>query len=170
VRLSQNRLTDLHGLPACTAPYLFLSEFSSLRVLDVSSNQLTELDPELMGAMPRLQVMLLQYNRFASLASFRPLGLLRRLEKLAVHGCPVHEQIGKRDFRHGVLALTAPGLKQLDFTTVTLQEADDARTSREIKQSTRRQSLAGTLHRNPRLRAREMGSVTTMLRRPASRG
>jgi hypothetical protein len=170
IRLSQNRLTDLAGLPSATAPYLFLNQFSQLRVLDVSSNMLTELDPELMRAMPSLQCLLLHYNRFSSSTSLRPLGLLSKLEKLTVHGCPLHECLGKREFRHTVLSLTAPGLKQLDFTTVTIQEADDAKTSCEMKQRTRRQSLGGTLSRNPRIRAREMGGVTTMLRRPASRG
>ena len=170
IRLSQNRLTDLGCLPSATAPYLFLNQFSQLRVLDVSSNMLTELEPELMRAMPSLQCLLLHYNRFRSSTSLRPLGLLSKLEKLTVHGCPLHEHLGKREFRHTVLSLTAPGLKQLDFTTVTFQEADDAKTSGEMKRRTRRQSLDGTLSRNSRIRAREMGGVTTMLRRPASRG
>ena len=170
IRVSQNNLADLHGLPSSTAPYLFLNQFSQLRVLDVSCNMLTELDPELMQAMPRLQCFLLHYNRFASSTSLRPLGLLGKLEKLTVHGCPLHECLGKREFRHTVLSLTTPSLKQLDFTTVTPQEADDAKTSGEMKRRTRRQSLDRTLSRNPRIRAREMGSVMTILRRPASRG
>jgi Leucine-rich repeat (LRR) protein len=170
IRLSQNRLAGLQGLASAAAPYLFLNQFSQLRVLDASCNMLTELDPELIQAMPRLQCLLLHYNRFSSSTSLRPLGLLRKLEKLTVHGCPLHESLGKREFRHTVLALAPPGLKQLDFTTVTLQEADDATTSCEMKRRTRRQSLDGTLSRNPRIRAREMGGITTMLRRPASRG
>jgi hypothetical protein len=170
IRLSQNRLTDLRGLASAAAPYLFLNHFSQLRVLDVACNTLTELDPELMHAMPRLQCLLLHYNRFATTASLRPLGLLRKLEKLTVHGCPLHDSLGKREFRHTVLSLAPAGLKQLDFTTVTLQETDDASTSCEMKRRTRRQSLDGTLSRNPRIRAREMGGVTTMLRRPATRG
>lgn len=44
VRLQKNRLESLENLPNVAAPFLFLNQFSSLRVLDISSNRLTELD------------------------------------------------------------------------------------------------------------------------------
>jgi hypothetical protein len=68
--------------------------------------------------LPNLLVLLLQYNRFDCLASLGPLRRLRCLDKLAVHGCPLHQRLGRRSFRLSVLAITAPILRALNFTPV----------------------------------------------------
>jgi Leucine-rich repeat (LRR) protein len=77
-----------------------------------------------MEAMPRLQTLNAQYNQFHEFRALRPIGSLRNLEKLALHGCPLHERVGKKAFRHGVLSMlhTQGKFKQLDFTGVTIQE------------------------------------------------
>ena len=74
--------------------------------------------------MPRLQSLNAQYNQFHKFRALRSIAVLRNLEKLALHGCPLHERLGKKDFRHGVLSILRTGrkLKQLDFTSVTRQE------------------------------------------------
>ena len=167
VRLGQNQLTEaaleLPVFRRALEPFLFLNRLSSLRVLDLSSNRLRVLEPSLFESLPGLQSLFAQHNQFQTMSALEGLRLLLGLEKLALHGCPLHERLKRRKFRLGVLSL-APSVKQLDLTTVSPLEMADARQAEEDARSKKRASIAGTLKR-PVVRARELGRVTTLLQR-----
>lgn len=167
VRLGQNQLTEaaleLPVFRRTLEPFLFLNRLSSLRVLDLSSNRLRVLEASLFEELPGLQSLFAQHNQFQTMSALEGLCSLLGLEKLALHGCPLHERLKRRRFRLGVLSLV-PSVKQLDLTTVSPLEMADARQAQQHALSTRRASIAGTLKR-PVVRARELGRVTTLLQR-----
>ena len=120
-------------------------------------------DDSLFEELPGLQSLFAQHNQFQTMSALEGLCSLLGLEKLALHGCPLHERLKRRRFRLGVLSLV-PSVKQLDLTTVSPLEMADARQAQQHALSTRRASIAGTLKR-PVVRARELGRVTTLLQR-----
>ena len=171
VRLGRNDLCSMAGLPQAIAPFVFLYRPEFLRVLDLSSNRIAAVDPEVVGALPHLVVLLMQYNLFNSFKALSPLqDSLPKLAKLAVHGCPLHQRLGRIAFRQGVLAQVAPrSVRSLDLTPLTPLEREDLRETLQAQvrcAAVMERSLTtlGKTERNTR-RAREMGRVPTLLGR-----
>jgi len=87
--------------------------------LDLSCNQLTSIEPDLLK-FTNLQVLYLHGNQINRLHDVLTLSKLPKLQKATLHGNPISE---KPQYKMWVLA-HLPNLKNLDFSGVTKLERD----------------------------------------------
>ena len=157
VRLSNNQIESLEGLPAVIRPYLFLSTPLVLQSLDLSFNRLRTLDREVIEAAPNLHTLYLHTNLLEDYTQVKKLGRLRLLERLSLHNNPVNTKAlqnlngtstGVRDYRVRVLA-AVPWLRELDFSTVTKAEFEAGVAHRQAVAAQRKKVAAAGGGRKP---------------------
>ncbi|KAM6946390.1 leucine-rich repeat-containing protein 51 [Aplochiton taeniatus] len=115
LRLNNNIITDLNNLSNTISH--FISEPSRLAWLDLSFNDLSDIDPVLCE-LPELRVLYLHGNGISKLSDVDKLGALSYLHTLTLHGNPVENELVYRRYIIAIL----PHLKTMDFSAVTRQE------------------------------------------------
>ena len=119
LKLNNNSLVNLTGLHAVLERILW--EPAALTSLDLSFNALALVPREVLE-LPNLSVLYLHGNNIDGLKTVDSLVQLPRLITLALHGNGVE---GSPGYRHYVVSLLG-GLRNLDFTSVTPKDRDNA--------------------------------------------
>ncbi|XP_048215395.1 leucine-rich repeat-containing protein 51 [Perognathus longimembris pacificus] len=119
--LNNNVLNDLKGLNQVVSQ--LLEQPQNLAWIDLSFNDLTSIDPVLTTFF-NLSVLYLHGNGIQRLGEVNKLAVLPRLRSLTLHGNPMEEEKGYRQY----VLCTLPRITTLDFSGVT--KAD--RTTAEV--------------------------------------
>jgi hypothetical protein len=134
VRLANNKLETIEGLPAALGRFLFMGNIRVLQHLDLSFNAIRRLDKGVLEALPNLSTLYLHTNLIEDFSHIKKLSKLKLLEKLSLQNNPVQTSAlqsmagsskGVQEYRVRVVA-TCPWLKELDFSTVTSSEMQSA--------------------------------------------
>lgn len=134
VRLSNNHLETIEGLPAALGSFLFMGNVRVLQYLDLSFNSIRRLDKGVLEALPNLSTLYLHTNLIEDFSNIKKLARLKLLEKLSLQNNPVQtsalrslagSSAGVQEYRVRAIA-TCPWLKELDFSTVTGAERQGA--------------------------------------------
>ncbi|EGD79963.1 hypothetical protein PTSG_10245 [Salpingoeca rosetta] len=96
-------------------------------MLDLSFNGFTTLSSEL-TCLPNLGVLYLHGNAISSLKEVKKLQQLDNLRMLSLHGNAIEKETGYRTFVISVL----PGLKKLDFSSITDADRERTETWRQV--------------------------------------
>jgi len=132
IRASNNAITDLSGLYASVSSILIQPQ--SLKWIDLSFNDIKRIG-EAFTEMTELKVIYLHANKIESLKELKPLRALTNLRSLTLHGNPIED---KKDYRLYVMHLV-PSLNQLDFSPITRQDREIAKSfSRALESKIRR--------------------------------
>lgn len=113
IRLSNNTISTLGLNFVSTLDTVTQNTSSSLRWIDLSFNQIDNLDPLL--ELENLAVLYLHVNKISSFKEIKKLQILPKLVKLTIHGNPVEE---KKHYRSYVIHFLN-NLHMLDFSSVT---------------------------------------------------
>ncbi|XP_056152438.1 leucine rich repeat containing 51 [Lampris incognitus] len=119
LRLSNNIISDLSHLHAIINH--FLAEPSRLAWVDLSFNDISNIDPVLCE-LHELRILYLHGNNLCSLMEVDRLGVLPSLHTVTLHGNSIENVRGYRSHVISVL----PHLKMMDFSAVTPTERDIA--------------------------------------------
>ena len=121
LRLNNNALTTVEGLLPVVLPKLVpFQSVSQLLWLDLSFNQLTDVDEALLE-FTSLSVLYLHANQIQQSANFQLLSNFKSLTNLAIHGNPM-DAVPNLEKK---LLAALPNLTKLNFSPVTrLQRAD----------------------------------------------
>lgn len=134
VRLANNKLQTIEGLPNTLRNFLFMGNVRVLQYLDLSFNSIRSLDKGVLEAIPNLSTLYLHTNLIEDFSHIKKLARLKLLEKLSLQNNPVQTSAlrsmagsskGIQEYRVRVIA-TCPWLKELDFSTVTGSEKQSA--------------------------------------------
>lgn len=137
VKLNNNLFESWEGF--ADAIEHVISEKDCLDMLDLSFNKLSTID-DTITRYQTLGGLYLHGNKISSFRELRKLKKLPNLRKLSLHGNPIEEKKGYRNF---VIALI-PTLKQLDFTPITALDRKNAEVQAERKRrqvAARRQAM-----------------------------
>ena len=127
VRLSNNHITSIEGTEGdelsrlSTALNEVVVDIGALRWIDLSFNQISRVG-DAMAAFPRVTVLYLHANNISSFSQVKPLGELKDLRSLTLHGNPIED---KKHYRTFVIHMI-PTLTHLDFSTITRQDRETA--------------------------------------------
>lgn len=119
LRLNNNSISELADLS--TAITSVLVNPQAISWLDFSFNDISVLNDTLLE-FPNLTTLYLHGNHIMSLAEIDRLAGVSKLRTLTLHGNPLEAVDGYRQYVLGTL----PTLKQLDFSSVTKQDRQDA--------------------------------------------
>ena len=140
VRLCHNGLQDIVELGDVLQPYLWRNDIATVTSLDISKNQLTNINVDALLPFRNLLFLYLHANPFCgedddaetkaqktnavmqSLAKLAP--RLTKLRKLTMHGSGIEETPG---YRARVL-LCIPWLRELDFVSFSNKDREEAKT------------------------------------------
>lgn len=87
----------------------------------MSFNQISRVGTSF-SAFPNVTVLYLHANNISSFSQVKPLGELKDLRSLTLHGNPIED---KKHYRTFVIHMI-PTLTQLDFSTITRQDRETA--------------------------------------------
>lgn len=152
VRLANNRLETIEGLPAALGDFLFMGNARVLHSLDLSFNGIRHLDKHVLESFPNLATLHLHTNLIEDFSEVKKLARLKLLDKLTLQNNPLQtgalqsmagSSKGIQEYRIKVVA-TIPWLKELDFSTVTGSEHHAALTHRQnVQKSAEERKLPG---------------------------
>ena len=152
VRLANNRLETIEGLPATLGEFLFMGNARVLQFLDLSFNGIRHLDKHVLESFPNLATLYLHTNLVEDFSEVKKLARLKLLEKLTLQNNPLQTSAlqsmagsskGIQEYRIKVVA-TIPWLKELDFSTVTGSEHHAALTHRQnVQKASEERKLPG---------------------------
>ena len=94
-----------------------------LRWVDLSFNALTSIRAAFVD-FKELSVLYLHANKISKFGEIKPLSELSKLRSLTLHGNPIED---KKHYRTWVIH-TIPTLNQLDFSPITRQDREGAKT------------------------------------------
>ncbi|PIK37758.1 hypothetical protein BSL78_25409 [Apostichopus japonicus] len=119
IKFNNNTLTDLNGLSDIIANMLFQPEV--LSSVDLSFNDISKIGMEICS-YPSIKFLYLHGNGIYQVQEVDKLTSLTNLQDLTLHGNPIVEEGGYRQYVLSKL----PGLKNLDFSVVTKADRNDA--------------------------------------------
>ena len=134
VRFNNNHISELTGLRATLDFILF--DRHLLTWLDLSFNGIAAVDEDL-TSLTSLRVLYFHANQLTRLQEVAKLATLPQLTSLTLHGNPLEEATPR--YRTRVLLLL-PGLKRLDFSSVTRRDRTICQYHMLPKQRQRRQA------------------------------
>lgn len=115
IRLSNNRIKNISNLIQHLEPVV--ESPVDVNWIDLSFNSITEI-PEDVSCLEHLSVLYLHANGISRLDEIDKLAKLPHLKTLTLHGNPLENIKGYRQYALSVL----PNLRQLDFCAVTKQD------------------------------------------------
>ena len=127
VRLSNNRIASIEGTPDDEFSQLSAAlnevvvDIGALRWIDLSFNSISRTG-DAFSAFPDVTVLYLHANNISSFSQVKPLGELKDLRSLTLHGNPIED---KKHYRTFVIHMI-PTLTHLDFSTITRQDRETA--------------------------------------------
>ncbi|KAK2494449.1 hypothetical protein MC885_000083 [Smutsia gigantea] len=111
--LNNNVLNDLRDFNQVVSQMLEHPE--NLAWIDLSFNDLTSIDPQILTTFFNLSVLYLHGNSIQCLGEVNKLAVLPRLRSLTLHGNPIEEEKGYRQY----VLCTLPHITTFDFSGVT---------------------------------------------------
>lgn len=120
VKLNNNMLETVVGLPTALESCM-LSPLVNLQWIDLSFNQLTTVEPELL-VFENLKALYLHGNCIKAMTAMNKLRKLTKLLSLTLNGNPIESNKCYRPYTIGCL----PMLKSLDHSTITEDELGSA--------------------------------------------
>jgi len=84
LKLNNNNISSIAGLPVTFAPFLFMGMPRALHSLDLSFNRIAHLDPKAFASLPNLGTLLLHSNAIADWQELDVLAQLSRLDRLSL--------------------------------------------------------------------------------------
>lgn len=115
IRLSNNRIKNISNMTSHLGPVVESPQ--EVNWIDLSFNSITEI-PEDVSELESLSVLYLHANDITRLDEIDKLAKLPNLKTLTLHGNPLENIKGYRQYALSVL----PNLRQLDFCAVTKQD------------------------------------------------
>ncbi|XP_057363234.1 leucine-rich repeat-containing protein 51 isoform X3 [Manis pentadactyla] len=111
--LNNNVLNDLRDFNQVVSQLLEHPE--NLAWIDLSFNDLTSIDPQVLTTFFNLSVLYLHGNSIQRLGEVNKLAVLPQLRSLTLHGNPIEEEKGYRQY----VLCTLPHITTFDFSGVT---------------------------------------------------
>lgn len=121
IKFNNNTLTDMAGISDVISSMLFNP--TVLSSVDLSFNDISKIGQEIC-MFPSLKFLYLHGNSIFQVQEVDKLATLPNLQDLTVHGNPIEEEKGYRQYVLSKLS----GLKNLDFSVVTKADRKDAAT------------------------------------------
>ena len=125
LRLNNNAIEDLSQLTEGVESVL--KNPMGLRWADLSGNEISEI-PEGLGVFPDLNVLYLHGNKIESLKELKKLAECTSLRSVTLHGNPLEDDQKWGHYYRLYLIHKMPNLTKIDFTGVTRQDRDTAKT------------------------------------------
>jgi len=119
LRICSNQFEDISRLYSESSKIIRVP--AELKWLDLSCNVISSI-PEEIASFRDCSVMYLHGNVLGNFRDLLPLGQLKGLSKLTLHGNPVEDLPNYRAF----IILLCPSLRMLDFSVVTPQDREAA--------------------------------------------
>ncbi|KAF4133052.1 Leucine-rich repeat [Phytophthora infestans] len=132
LRVNNNKIFSLDDMQGALCAVFDYPE--KLQWLDLSGNALESIPPDAFSAYPELFTLHLHGNLLSKYSDIDALAKwLPRLHSISLHGNPLEE---KKHYRNYVIA-SFPHLKQLNFSSVTIGDRDQAETWTKIYKNAR---------------------------------
>jgi len=121
VKFASNDIEDISDLYRCLSQ--LIHGVDKVSWIDLSNNKISYTESSLEG-FHSVTVLYLHANNISSFAGIKPLGSLKSLTSLTLHGNPIEAH---KHYRNYVLHLL-PNLEKLDFSLITKQDRETGRT------------------------------------------
>lgn len=121
VKFASNDIEDISDLYRCLSQ--LIHGMNRISWIDLSNNKISHTESSLEG-FHSVTVLYLHANNISSFAGIKPLGSLKKLTSLTLHGNPIEAH---KHYRNYVLHLL-PNLEKLDFSLITKQDRETGRT------------------------------------------